>query len=207
MRKVLAAGPTVKGLDVSHWDDKIDFSKVKASGRHYCFSKASEYTADKNFKTNRAGAKAAGMLFAGYHFFHPLKNPKTQAEMFLKIAEPSPGELPPILDWEVTDNVPSVGDRTAAMIWLDIVEKAIGRKPIIYGAPYFLEALQLDVRFKNYPLWIAHYVNGAPLVPKPWDTWTFHQHTDKGDVPGIPAPNEDLDLFNGSLDDLHKLTI
>lgn len=207
MIRVPARGPTVKGLDISHYDETIDFHKVKSSGRDFCIAKATEYRADNTFNRNRAGAKNAGLLFSGYDFFHPSKDPKAQAELFLSIARPEKGELPPVLDWESSDDVPSTVDRSRAIIWLETVEHACGKPPIIYGSPYFLQALKLTAQFKRYPLWIAHYGASAPLIPPPWDTWAFWQITDTGNVPGIPAADEDLDVFNGSLDELNRLLL
>lgn len=200
-------GPTLKGLDISHYDGRIDFKKVRDSGRAFAFAKCSEYTGDATFKTNKKGCKDFGILFGGYHFFHPSRDPRSQAELFLQLARPEKGELRPVLDWESTDNVPGSTDRARARLWLDTVEHAVGKPPIIYGGPYFLQALNLDASFARYPLWIAHYGTSAPLVPAPWRTWDFWQFTDKGDVPGIPAADEDLDLFNGSIHDLQALVL
>ena len=204
----VAPGPvTVKGLDVSHYDEVIDFAKVKAAGYQFAFSKCTEYNADNTYARNKAYAQASGLLFGAYHFFHPSRDAKAQAELFLKIAKIVKGDLQPVLDWESTDGVPSGADRARGKVWLDIVEKAVGRKPIIYGGPYFLQALALGPLFAEYPLWVAHYGTSAPLVPSPWRVWSFWQNSDRGNVPGIPAPDEDLDLFNGPLENLKKFTI
>lgn len=207
MVKVAPGAKTVKGIDVSHYDGLIDFEQVKKSGREFIIAKCTEYNADNTYSLNKFGAKNAGLLFGAYHFFHPNKDPKAQAEKFLKIADLQKGELHPMLDWEVTDNVPSAEDVRRAKVWLDIVESACGKAPIIYGGPYFLNALNLDHTFRHYPLFVAHYGTSSPLVPAPWGVWSFWQHTDKGSVPGIPAPDEDLDVFNGSLEQLKKLTL
>lgn len=198
MRKVPARGQVVKGIDVSHWDAVINFEDVKLSGREFVIAKCTEYNADKNYSRNRAGALKAGLLFGAYHFFHPGKNPAMQAYNFLNLARLEKGNLIPVLDWESTDGLPSAEDRVKAQVWLDIVEKAIGKKPMIYTAPFFARALGLEPFFGDYPLWIAHYGTNAPLIPPPWTNWAFWQHTSKGDVPGIPSPDEDLDLFNGT---------
>jgi lysozyme len=207
MKKVPAHGQTTKGLDVSHYDETIDFEKVKAAGFEFCFAKCTEYKRDPRYMINKYRAKKAGLLFGAYHFFHPIKDPGVQAMNFLKEASIQPGELLPVLDWETTDHVPSEVDKERAKIWLNMVEHSVGKAPIIYGAPYFLEALSLDQSFKKYGLWIAHYKTQAPLVPQPWDVWSFWQFSEKGSVPGIPAPDEDLDVFNGPLENLKKMVV
>jgi lysozyme len=206
MKKIPAAGSITKGLDVSHFDKTINFDAVKTY-RDFVFAKCTEYRPDDTYEHNRLAARKAGLLFGAYHFFHPRKDAKDQAELFLKNAKLEPGDLPPVLDWESTDNIPNITDRVRAKMWLDVVEAAYGKAPIIYGAPYFLQALNLDVTFTKYPLWVAHYGTTMPLVPDPWRVWSFWQHTSTGEVPGIPAPYEDLDVFNGPIENLRKLTI
>lgn len=207
MIKVPPGPDIVRGLDTSHYDESINFKKVKASGREFVFQKCTEYNADNTYARNKKAAQKAKLLFGAYHFFHPSRDAKTQAELFLKTAMLMPGDLRPVLDWESTDNLPSLSDRTRGKVWLDIVEMACGKPPIIYGSPYFLQDLFLDESFSHYPLWIAHYGTSAPLVPGPWKNWNFWQHTDKGSVSGIPAPDEDLDMFNGTLESLKKMVI
>lgn len=207
MKKVRAGVITVPGLDVSHYDENINFSLVKASGREFVFAKCTEYSPDSLYSKNKINAEAAGLLFGAYHFFHPSKDPNNQAQNFLLHAKLQKGNLPAVLDWESSDNIPSQLDRQRGKIWLDVVEKATGKPPIIYGGPYFLNALSLDTSFKKYPLWVAHYGVSSPLVPNPWLNWTFWQNSSTGSVPGIPAKDEDLDIFNGSLSSLKLLTL
>ena len=208
MQRIPPNPVVTKGLDVSHYQGAIDFHAAKAAGFSFCYAKCSEYIEDDTFERHRAGAKEAGLLYGAYHFFHPTKSPSEQARIFLEHAKPQPGELLPTLDWEVTDGIASMVDRARALNWLEIVSAAIGgRKPIIYGAPYFLQALGLDaVTFAKYPLWIAHYGVNAPLVPSPWGTWCLWQNSEHGAAPGVSG-GVDIDLFNGSLDAMRLLTI
>ena len=203
-------GPVVtKGIDISHHNGVVDFAQVKAAGFAFVFAKCSEYVEDSMFEHNRKEAKAQGLLFGAYHFWHPIKSIQKQVDLFLKYANPQPGDLLPVLDWEVTDSVASIADRQAGLLWLDAVRSAIGGKnPIIYGAPYFLQALGLDQKtFAKYPLWIAHYGVSAPLVPPPWVNWSFWQNSENGSVPGISGGGVDVDLFNGSPEDLKQVCI
>ena len=61
---------------------------------------------------------------------------------------------------------------------------------------------------KDYPLWLAQYPNNyvegsQPSLPRGWFKWTFWQYSEKGAVNGINA-KVDLDLFNGTLEELYK---
>ena len=76
-------------------------------------------------------------------------------------------------------------------------------KPIIYtGYKFKLHYLNTPA-FDEYPYWIAHYyVEKLEYRGK----WNFWQHTDCGKVTGIKG-NVDCNIFNGSFEDLMKLTI
>jgi lysozyme len=206
MQKVAAKGVTTSGLDVSHYDETIDFAKVKAAGFQFVSAKCTEGTSvvDARYASNKIKAKAAGILFGAYHFFRPGLNPATQAAHFLRHADIQKGEMQPMFDWEVSQGK---GDVAKAKIFLDAVEKATGKKMIIYGPPYMLNDFGLPAEFKEYPLWIAHYGTMSPLVPAPWSQWSFHQYSEKGSVPGIPAADEDMDRFNGPVENVLKFVV
>ncbi len=124
------------------------------------------------------------------------------------------GELPPVLDLESNDGVSKEKIVTAAKVWLDRVEAAFGKKPIIYSGQYFLQDYLVlpgggpPPWAKNYPLWLAQYPNQyvegmKPFLPRGWFNWAIWQHSDKGRINGINA-SVDMNLFNGTLEELYK---
>jgi lysozyme len=200
---------TLAGIDVSEYQGEIDWQAVADSGVSFCFVKCSEgaESGDPMFASNWAAMKSVGIIRSAYHFFVASKDPVVQANNFLrrtqKVWENS--DLPPVLDLEKTYflNPSSVLDR--AQIWLNTVEKALGRQPILYTFPNFWdEGLGNTSRFSNYPLWIAHYETNKPWVPGGWKDWVFHQYSESGSTPGIEG-DCDLNTFNGNLDALQKL--
>jgi microcystin-dependent protein len=113
-----------------------------------------------------------------------------------------------VLDFEVTDGAPGHDDVVDGLTFLRAVKKLTGKNPIVYCGPYFFHALGNGVdMYKEYPLWVAHYGTKCPLVPAPWSAWSFHQFSDKGHVPGVSGDGEDANLFNGSLEQLKKMTL
>ncbi len=199
---------TLAGIDVSEYQGEIDWQAVANSGVSFCFVKGTEgvESRDPMFLDNWNGAKRVGILRSAYHFFIASKDPVVQANNFLTLTQKvwENSDLPPVLDLEKTYfmNPSSVLDR--AQIWLNTVEKAIGRKPIVYTFPNFWhEGLEDTSRLSNYPLWIAHYETDAPWVPGGWKTWNFHQYSESGSIPGIEG-DCDLNNFQGTLDDLQK---
>lgn len=197
------------GIDVSRWQGKIDWQKVRAAGYRFAFIKATEssFHVDPNFKTNREAARKAGFYCGFYHFFRPQVMVEVQIMNFVKTVAPlQPGELPPVLDVEVPEDwrdIPLPQRVEYVLQWLKGVEMKLGVRPYLYGSPsFFRDVLGNDPRLKEYRLWIAHYKGGSqPDVPAPWSMWTFWQHSEVGRVPGITG-NVDLNRFNGTEKDL-----
>lgn len=209
---------TVPGIDVSYWDSGIDWPKVRATGQRFVFIKATESNtySDPTFHDNWTGAKSAGILRGAYHFYRCNVDPKKQADYFVNYVKTmnDNGELPPVLDLETNDGVAKNKIIPNVKIWLDNVEAAFGRKPIIYSGQFFLQDYLSEAGggppawAKDYPLWLAQYPNQyvpgmQPTLPRGWFSWAIWQYSDKGDVNGINA-KADMDLFNGALEDLYK---
>jgi lysozyme len=196
------------GIDVSFYQGTIDWTTVANNNISFAILKATEGLdiVDPNFANNWAASRAVGMTRSAYHFFRAARDAKAQAEFFLKtVGKLEDFDLPLVLDLERVDGIDPKVALDKAQIWLDIVEKATGRKPIVYTYPVFWEEQLADTnRFVNYPLWIAHYQTFKPLVPGKWKNWTFHQYSETGQVKGI-AGAVDLNQFAGTLDDLEKL--
>ncbi len=193
------------GIDISHWQGRVDWARVRTDGVTFAFMKATEGTsyADPTLTTNWAGAEAAGIYRAAYHFARPSTaagSAQAQARFFVSRAGTfqDTGDLPPVLDLEATGGLGSTALRAWVATWLSTVQRLTGRTPILYFSPYFwIDHLGNSTAFTRYPLWIAHYTTGAPLVPGGWPTWTFWQRTSSGRVAGIGGP-VDLNRFNGS---------
>lgn len=209
---------TVPGIDVSYWDAGIDWPKVRATGQRYVFVKATEAISyrDPTFDDNWFGAKKAGLLRGAYHFFRCNTDARKQADYFIDYVRSfnDDGELPPVLDLETHDGQRRDKIVPAVKIWLDRVESAFGKKPIIYSGQYFLQDYLSEAGggppswAKDHPLWLAQYPSQyapgmQPFLPRGWFKWTFWQYSDKGRLNGINA-DVDLNVFNGTLEELYK---
>lgn len=188
------------GIDVSDFQENVNWRAVANDGISFAFIKATEGTTfvASSFATNWAGAKAAGLLRGAYHFFRPQSDAQAQAQHFLKIVKMQPGDLPAVLDIESTGGMSASTIATRMATWLSIVEKATGRRPIIYTYPGFWQRIGDMQRFSDYPLWIAHYTSdSAPWITGGWDTWTMWQYTDSGRVNGVSG-GVDINRFQSS---------
>ena len=207
---VFPAGFDVHGIDISHYQEEIDWEQLRNASLDtapvsFVFIKATEGMTllDENFNLNFYEAKRNHLIRGAYHFFLPNVDAAQQARFFLKQVHLEPGDLPPVLDVEKAGNLSTEQLQRAVKKWLDIVEQAYGVKPIIYTG-YKFKLQHLNTRtFDAYPYWIAHYYV-KELAYK--GTWSFWQHTDCGRVKGIKG-NVDCNIFNGSMEELMRLVI
>jgi lysozyme len=194
--------PNAKGIDVSHHNGVIDWSRVASDGIDFAFMKATESTGftDPKFASNWAKAKAAGISRGAYHFFKPSKDGTIQAQQFLSHVQPvlQSGDLRPVVDVENYDGSSLTKFLKELQEYLDVVEAAVGAKPIIYTFKSFWEHdLKGPTTFGSYPLWIVDLSHTPPRLPVGWTNFTFHQTSFHGTVKGIHGAT-DLDVFNGT---------
>jgi lysozyme len=200
---VCAKGATVEGIDVSVWQDSVDWGSVKQSGIAFGIARVSYGTSkDSWFDTNWSGMKDAGLVRGAYQFFLPQQDAIAQADLVINaVGQLGPGDLPVVADMEDTGGQPASVIADELQQWLDHVEAGTGKRPIIYTGKYFWQD-NVAADFSAYPLWIPAYGVECPNLPDGyWSDWQFFQYTDQGSVPGVSG-NVDRDVFNGSLDDL-----
>lgn len=205
---VCGSGPTVKGIDVSHYQGTIDWTKVKADGVQFAFIRVSDGlgTIDSKFETNWSQSRAKGILRGAYQFFRPAQDPIAQADLLLsKIGTLSPDDLPPVIDVEADGGLTPAQVAAKVKIWIDHVTAAIGKRPIIYTGFYFWRDQVGAPDQTASPLWHAQYSTVAcPNIAPPWQDWAFWQYTSSGSISGITG-NVDVNRFNGTRTELESL--
>jgi GH25 family lysozyme M1 (1,4-beta-N-acetylmuramidase) len=202
---VCPAGSVLEGIDVSSHNGIVDWSQVKGSDRAFAFATVSSgLTPDPSFEMNYAAIKDAGMIRGAIQSFRPGQDPTAQADLLLaKIGAMSPGDLPPVLDVEVTDGQPSATVVSRMQTWIAIVRQATGVNPIVYTGRAFWNGFIGSSSFATNPLFVAAFEVACPNLPNAWQSWQFWQY-DLGSVSGI-ASLVNLDRFNGSVSDLEIL--
>ena len=207
-----AAAPT--GIDVSNWQRQIDWLAAAGSGRTFVFAKATEGTTftDVTFAVNRAGAAGVGMHVGAYHLARPtgatdaavVASAVAQADYFVSVAQPKPGELLPVLDLEVTGNLSVARLTLWVQTWLSEVRERTGSRPIIYVSPAFWKKYMGDspvFALAGNPLWIAHWTQAAlPILPgASWGGagWSVWQWSNCDHIPGVTGC-VDGDRLNGT---------
>jgi GH25 family lysozyme M1 (1,4-beta-N-acetylmuramidase) len=199
----------LEGIDVSHWQGTINWTKVAAAGKSFAILKATDsydYT-DPTYATNHAAAKAAGLWTGAYHFARPdatVGDAVREADLFASVIGLGAKDLIPALDLEVSGGLTTTPLQNWVASWLTEVTARTGVKPMIYTSPAFWKKYMgdssalADAGYKT--LWIAHWNVTSPTVPaNNWGGhgWTFWQYSDCGTVAGISGC-VDLDRFNGA---------
>jgi lysozyme len=201
------------GIDVSHHNGDVNWLTVRKAGYSFAFLKASEgetYT-DATYATNRNRAAAAGLYVGAYHFYRPKTSSAiNQARHFVSvIGQLRNNELPPVLDIEDEKQWKGISSADAIKMvktFCTEVQSALGVRPIIYvGLGFVTEVLANDPSLRDFALWLARYTTSQSTeVPAPWTRWTFWQHSEHGQVPGV-STECDMNRFNGTEDELSRL--
>jgi GH25 family lysozyme M1 (1,4-beta-N-acetylmuramidase) len=207
-------GPYAKnvfGIDVASYQHPngagINWASVKASGAAFAFVKMGEGSGYTNpyGASDLAGARAAGLRAAGYHFARPrlpLSTATSDAQHFAAQVGNvrAPGALPPVLDIEVTGGL-TAGNVTAwTKQFLTTLESATGRTPMVYSGPWFWKGYMGNPSgFSRYPAWVADY-NPSATGPQMFGDFGFStvwQYTDGARVSGLSG-TADGNWFHGT---------
>jgi len=199
------------GVDVSHYQGSINWPQVAGSST-FAFLKATEGKTliDLTYPVNRMGAESVGVKVGGYHFARPAGSGDAaitadaiaQADFFLSIAQPQAGELPPVLDLEVSGGLKPPDLLTWTSAWLEEIYARTGVRALVYTSPNFWKNSLADSgvpALDGTPLWVAHWTTAsAPLVPGGnWGGvgWSFWQFSSHAKVAGITT-EVDRDRFH-----------
>jgi MYXO-CTERM domain-containing protein len=191
-------GPaTVPGIDVSEYQRTIDWDAA-STVLSFAIARINDgHHMDPQFANNWAQIKAHGLVRGAYQFYEPTVDPGYQADVVVQaVGQLGDGDLPVTLDVEWTTGTPNAA---AIQTWVDRVTAGTGKIPMIYTAGGYWNAY-FSTEFGNLDLWVANWGVSCPSLPSSWTGFRFWQ-PGGGPVPGI-AGNVDMDVFNGTLDEL-----
>jgi lysozyme len=196
----------VHGVDVSHYQSVIDWSKLPGQDIHFAFIKATEGQSlvDSMYRHNWAKAREAGIHRGAYHFFRPRAPVLNQVLNFVREVTLEAGDLPPVLDVETLDGVSPDSLVTLVRAWLHLVEAHYQVRPVLYSNQGFYNRY-LSGHFDDHRLWIARYSRDLPKINSA-RTWHFWQYGDRAQIDGIPAL-VDLNVYAGDRDSFASLLI
>ena len=235
----------------------IDFTKMYSAGIRFAMIKASDTRDDadalslKYLLIDRPAAQAAG-IYTGFYHYAILPNTSDRAAIIRDataqaqkviwrvsaIGGLTARDLPYALDLEnncvkVNSNgsCATYATKSSVTLWaetfMEILNEKLGRKPIFYSYPSFLEgAMNKSSILNKYPLWLAQYainpfdpINQPGLKPAgcyvhSWTSsacqsqWIIWQYSSCGigTKYGVPSTRVDLNVFRGTAQNFIDLT-
>lgn len=199
---------SLHGIDVSHDQGKVNWTSVSHSDIKFVYLKASDGMTyqDPDFKANsyalaKINDSEEKIWVGAYHFFEAEDDPEKQAQNFLATLDDSNLTLAPMVDVEITRDVPADEIKKRLKTLLNIIEESTGCKPVIYSYGDFWK-INIGESFNEYPFWLADY-DGIMTVPDGLKNLVLWQHSETGHVEGING-NVDVDVFvdDGRLKDI-----
>ena len=194
------------GIDVSRYQEEIDWEAVKASGIEFAILRvggrywsSGEIYADARFEEYLEGATEAG-LDVGVYFYSQAITPaeaREEADYVLRMIRGAEINAPVVFDWELTgsSSARTNGIKTdvlcaCARAFCDRVKQA-GYYPMVYINKY-AGYMKYDLsQIMDYDLWFAEYDLDAPTFYYDFQMW---QYTSKGYVDGIKG-KVDMNLW------------
>lgn len=191
-----------KGIDVSRYQDKIDWEKVASDEVEYAFIRLGirgytegEIMEDETFQDNIRGALGNDIDVGVYFFTQAMsvEEAEEEAEFVIESIAPYKVTYPVVLDVEAVTSTRARGnDLTAAertkycAAFCEKIREA-GYTPMIYGnLKTFMLLLNME-ELEAYEKWFAYY-DESYYFPYDFKIW---QYTNKGRVDGIKG---DVDL-------------
>ena len=235
----------------------IDFTKMYSAGIRFAMIKASDTRDDADalalqyLLIDRPAAQAAG-IYTGFYHYAILPNTTDPAAIIRDATAQSQKviwrvsaiggltarDLPYALDLEnkcvkVNSNgsCATYATKSSVTLWaetfMEILNEKLGRKPIFYSYPSFLEgSMNKSAILNKYPLWLAQYainpfdpINQPGLKPAgcyvhSWTSsacqsqWIIWQYSSCGigTKYGVPSARVDLNVFRGTAQNFIDLT-
>ena len=187
------------GIDVSAWQDEIDFKAVKKAGCEFViirigYTSDGEINIDKTFYRNLQGARAAGLKVGVYLYSTDTMEEQVRyaADWIIETLAGANLDLPVAFDWEDFGNFQ---DYKISLYELNRLYDAFadelagsGYGCMLYGSKNYLEKLwdKTDIR----PVWLAHYTEKTDYKG-PYMLW---QASCTGRISGISG-DVDMDIL------------
>lgn len=191
------------GIDVSKWNQEIDWEKVKAAGVDFAIIRAGyrgsstgALVVDPYFETNIRGATAAGVKVGVYFFTQAMDEVEAveEASMVLELVREYNLDYPIFIDTEGaggTGRADGLTVETRTLVcdaFCRTVENAGYDAGVYASRNWYYNKVQVD-RLESYYIWLAEY-RSAPLYDGYYHMW---QYTSKGQIDGIEG-NVDMDI-------------
>ena len=152
---------TMKGIDVSGWQGKIDFAKVKASGVEFVIVKAGYATSTVDtFESNYAAAKSAGLHVGAYWYSYAdsVEGALAEAKASINAVKGKQFDMPIYFDLEEQSQFNKGKEFCTKLVetFCGELEKT-GLFTGLYMSRWFLENYISESVRKRFAIWVAEY--------------------------------------------------
>jgi GH25 family lysozyme M1 (1,4-beta-N-acetylmuramidase) len=199
--KVPETSIVTNGVDVSHWQEKINWSAVKSDGIDFAIIKLGGRSIGSNgniymdncFDYNVENALANGVKVGVYFFSQAIteKEAIEEASIVLEYIKYYKITYPIVFDWEGGANFRGSNANLTASQMAKIITafcqtiKNKGYEPMVYGNQYSLVRKSLPLLNNKYKFWLAHYTHSIDKHSSYSGQYQMWQYTDGGSVAGI----------------------
>lgn len=190
------------GIDVSRWQQDIDFKKVKEAGCEFVIIRFGinsdidkDISVDTYYKQNIKSAKEAGLKVGIYVYTSAIneKTAKEHAKWVIKNLDNEKLDFPIAFDWENWDKFRNYNinmhDLTNSYLVFDKELSKKGYKTMLYSSAYYLKNIWMYN--DDYDVWLAHYTDKTDYEGK----YIMWQMTNIGKIDGITG-DVDIDIYN-----------
>ena len=189
------------GIDISHWQGKIDYKTVKSSGVEFVYIRVGrgngigeEYVLDDKFEEYIKGFNKV-KIPVGVYFYSNANSKEDaikEAKWVLSKIKKYQVDLEIVFDWENWDyfqeyDLSFFSLTETAKAFINTVERA-GYKGMLYSSKYYLENIWLPLKSN---IWLAHYTNQTNYEGQ-YQVW---QICDDGKVDGIADNLVDINIM------------
>lgn len=176
----------IRGIDVSVWNGKIDFNKVKASGIDFVIIRAGYGNGhrDKKFEANYQNARAAGLHVGAYWYSYAASadGAKKEAQGCAKILKGKTFDYPVYFDIEEKNQLSKGKVFCSGLITAFCTEmESLGYYAGFYTSLSALNTAVTDAVKNRFTLWVAQW-SSACSYKGAYGLW---QYSSKGKIPGI----------------------
>ena len=193
-----------KLLDISFWQDTLDFAKIKKAGYDNIILRAGYGTTiDSKFNEYAAACKKNNInIVAVYWFIYAtnLTEVKANANKCLEVIKAyKPKIVFADFEYDTVDKAVKKGVKLGAkecdsftIEFCETVKKA-GYTPGYYANTDYYKNMYSSVKNKGYVFWLAHYKSDYSYHEPPIKC-DFFQYTDRGTVPGLTGKTFDTNV-------------
>ncbi len=209
-----------EGIDIYELNTGMpSWSDIWDAGYRFVFHKTNEFgpgsphQTDALFTQRWPELRDAGFMRGTFNLVHNTAGPPEDQAMTAvgMVHRLVPGDLGPSIDMEDRDAAHTAAKDPGFWVdfanrYLDTIETALGRQPLIYTSKsYWTEFTNNSPDFADYPLWVIDVNHSVADIPPVWTRWTFFQFHTELNKTAMPAPFKasdagvDLDHFDGSI--------